>query len=257
MKTVLSIAGSDSGGGAGIQQDLKVFSAFGLHGASAITAVTAQNTRGVQKVLALPVDIIEAQIDSVMSDLAPAAVKTGMLANSEIIRAVAKKMRTYRVKNLVVDPVMVATSGHMLLEEDAIAAMKKLAGAATLSTPNLHEAEVLSGLRIRNEADMVAAAKKLGDCVVKGGHLNALDVLCYGGNIYRFPSREKKDFSIHGTGCAFSAAVACGLALEESIPDSVAAAKAFMDDVIGRSFSPGGGLRLADTAGIMKPTGKK
>lgn len=257
MKTVLSIAGSDSGGGAGIQQDLKVFSAFGLHGASAITAVTAQNTLGVQKVFVLPEDVIEAQIDSVMSDLSPAAVKTGMLASAEIIELVRKKMREYHIRDLVVDPVMVSTSGHRLLDEDAIAVMKKLTGVAALSTPNLHEAWILSGLKIKTEADMVAAAKKLGDCVVKGGHLNAVDILHYRGKIYRFPSREKKDFSIHGTGCAFSAAVACGLAFGKGVPDSVAAAKIFMDDVIGRSFSPGRGLRLADTAGIVKAAKKK
>jgi hydroxymethylpyrimidine/phosphomethylpyrimidine kinase len=251
MKTVLSIAGSDSGGGAGIQQDLKVFSAFGLHGASAITAVTAQNTLGVQKVFALPADIIEAQIDSVMSDLSPAAVKTGMLANSRVIELVCRKMLEHKVKNLVVDPVMVATSGHRLLDEEAISAMKKLISAAALSTPNLHEARILSGLKIKNEADMVAAAKSIGDCVVKGGHLNAVDILCYKGNIYRFPSKEKKDFSIHGTGCAFSAAVSCGLALGLEVPAAVASAKEFMDDVISRSFSPGAGLRLADTGGIM------
>jgi hydroxymethylpyrimidine/phosphomethylpyrimidine kinase len=163
----------------------------------------------------------------------------------------------YKVKNLVVDPVMVSTSGHRLLDEDAIAAIRKLIKHAALSTPNLHEAAVLAEMRIESEEDMVAAAKKLGDCVVKGGHLNAVDILHYEGKIYRFPSKDKKDFSIHGTGCAFSAAVACGLALGKGVPDSVAAAKVFMDDVIGRSFSPGGGLRLADTAGIMKATGKK
>jgi hydroxymethylpyrimidine/phosphomethylpyrimidine kinase len=257
MKTVLSIAGSDSGGGAGIQQDLKVFSAFGLHGASAITAVTAQNTLGVQKVLALPIDVVGSQIDSVCSDLLPAAVKTGMLANAEIIELVSEKMREYRIKDLVVDPVMVSTSGHRLLDEDAVSELKKLIKHAVLSTPNLHEAEVLAGVRITSEDDMVAAARKLGDCVVKGGHLNAVDILCYKGRVYRFPPREKKEYSIHGTGCAFSAAVACGLALGKSVPDAVAAAKEYMDSVIGRSFSPGGGLRLADTGRIMDAARKK
>ncbi len=250
MKTVFSIAGSDSGGGAGIQQDLKVFSAFRFHGASAITAVTAQNTVGVQKVFPQPADIVEAQIDSVMSDLHPAAVKTGMLANAELIELVRRKIREYKIKNLVVDPVMVSTSGHRLLDGDAVDAMKKLVSEAKVSTPNIHEAEILSGMKIKSEDDMVAAAKKIGGCVVKGGHLDAVDVLYYGGKVFRFVSREKKDFSIHGTGCAFSAAVACGFAEGKDAPAAVESAKEYMDSVIGRVFSPGGGLRVADTAGI-------
>lgn len=250
MRTVLTIAGSDSSGGAGIQQDLKVFSAFRLHGASALTAVTAQNTVGVQRVFALPADVVEAQIDSVMQDIKPDAAKTGMLANSEIIDSVRRKIREYNIRNLVVDPVMVSTSGHRLLNEEAIEAMRKLVSVSKISTPNIYEAEVLSGIKIKTERDMVKAAEEIGDCVVKGGHLNAVDILFYGGKIYRFPPKEKKKFSIHGTGCAFSAAVASNLALGKDIPSAVESAKEYMNSVIDRTFSPGSGLRLADAAGI-------
>lgn len=250
MKTVLSIAGSDSGGGAGIQQDLKTFTAYRLHGASAITAVTAQNTLGVQKVSVLPLDIIEAQIDSVVSDLKPLAVKTGMLANSEIIDLVDRKVKEYGMVNLVVDPVMVSTSGDRLLDEDAVSSMKKFVKAARLSTPNIYEAEILSGLKIETERDMEEAASELGDCVVKGGHLHGTDILCFEGGIYRFPTKELREVRVHGAGCAFSAAIASGLALGFEVPDAVAKAKDFMDSVIDRNFSPGTGLRFTDTAGI-------
>jgi hydroxymethylpyrimidine kinase/phosphomethylpyrimidine kinase len=250
MKTVLTIAGSDSGGGAGLQQDLKTFSAFRLHGASAVTAVTAQNTRGVQKVFVLPLDVIEAQIDSVVSDLRPVAVKTGMLASSEVVGLVYRKVRHYRIGNLVVDPVMASTSGDRLLEENAIKEIKKLTSIAKISTPNIQEAEILSGIKIKTEKDMEEAARKLGDCVVKGGHLRATDILYYNGRIYRFKSKEKKEMKIHGTGCAFASAVASCLALGLDVPEAVEKAKEFMDSVIERNFAVGSGLRIADTSEI-------
>ncbi|MBN2013850.1 MAG: bifunctional hydroxymethylpyrimidine kinase/phosphomethylpyrimidine kinase [Candidatus Altiarchaeota archaeon] len=250
MKTVLSIAGSDSCGGAGVQQDLKTFTAYRLHGASVIAAVTAQNTLGVQEVFVLPLDIIEAQIDSVMSDLKPSAVKTGMLANTEIIDLVRRKIKQYRICNLVVDPVMVSTSGDRLLEGEAVSSMKKFVKAAKLSTPNIYEAEILSGVRVETERDMELAASKLGDCVVKGGHLYGMDILCFEDEIYRFPTKELKDVRLHGTGCAFSAAIASGLALGFEVPKAVAEAKDFMDSIISRNYSPGSGLRVIDTAGI-------
>ncbi len=250
MDSVLTIAGSDSGGGAGIQQDLKVFSSFRVHGASAVTAVTAQNTLGVQETVILSKDIIESQIDSVMFDLKPAAVKTGMLANSEIIDLVCRKVEEYKIGNLVVDPVMVATSGDRLLKEDAIGSMNKLIDIAQLSTPNIREAEILSGISIGNQEDMEAAARSIGDCVVKGGHMHGTDILCYGDIIYRFPSKKKKEIRIHGTGCAFSAAVAACLARGLDVPDAVYKTKQFMDSIIARNFSIGSGSRIADTAHI-------
>jgi hydroxymethylpyrimidine kinase/phosphomethylpyrimidine kinase len=250
MRTVLTIAGSDSGGGAGIQQDLKTFSAFGLHGASVVAAVTAQNTLGVQKIFVLPAEIIDAQVDSVITDLKPAAVKTGMLASSEVIKLVHDKVRHYKIENLVVDPVMASTSCERLLEEDAISEMKKLMAIARISTPNIHEAEILSGLEIRTEDDMEKAAMKIGNCVVKGGHLRAIDVLHYDGKVYLFEPRERKGMKIHGTGCAFASAIASCLVLGLNVPESVKKAKEFVDSIIGRSFSPGLGLRVTDTSGI-------
>ena len=250
MKSVLTIAGSDSGGGAGIQQDLKTFSAFKLHGASVITGVTAQNTLGVQKIFVLPLDIIGVQIDSVITDLKPVAVKTGMLASSEVIELVYKKVRHYKIENLVVDPVMVSTSGDRLLEENAIRGMKKLIAIAKISTPNIQEAEILSGIEIKTEKDMEEVTRKIGNCAVKGGHLRATDILHYNGRIYRFESREKKEMKIHGTGCAFASAIAACLALGFEIPDAVKRAKEFMDSIIGRNFAVGSGLRVTDTSGI-------
>ncbi|RLI89444.1 MAG: bifunctional hydroxymethylpyrimidine kinase/phosphomethylpyrimidine kinase [Candidatus Altiarchaeales archaeon] len=250
MKTVLTIAGSDSGGGAGVQQDLKTFSAFKLHGASVITTITAQNTLGVQKIFVLPLDIIEAQIDSIITDLKPVAVKTGMLARSEVIELVYEKIRHYKTENLVVDPVMISTSGNRLLEESAIEGMKKLISIAKISTPNIREAEVLSGIKIETEEDMEKSARKIGNCVVTGGHLRATDILHYNGRIYRFESKGKARMEIHGTGCAFASAIAACLALGLEVPDAVKRTKEFMDSIIGRNFAVGSGLRVADTSGI-------
>ncbi|MBU4405993.1 MAG: bifunctional hydroxymethylpyrimidine kinase/phosphomethylpyrimidine kinase, partial [Candidatus Altiarchaeota archaeon] len=248
MDSVLTIAGSDSSGGAGIQQDLKVFSRFRLHGASVITAITAQNTQGVQKVHPLPENIISAQLDSVLSDLKPAAIKTGMLFSSGIISVVREKLMDYR--NLVVDPVMVSTSGDRLLDENAIEELKGLISIAKLSTPNIHEAGILSGIEIKSIEDMENAAMKIGNCVVKGGHLNYTDILHWNGEIFHFPARDVVRAKIHGTGCAFSAAIAAGIAKDLDVPDSVERAKEFITSAIGRNFQPGSGLRFADTGGI-------
>lgn len=248
MDSVLTIAGSDSSGGAGIQQDLKVFSRFRLHGASIITAITAQNTQGVQKVHPLPEDIISAQLDSVLSDLKPAVIKTGMLFSSGIISVVREKLRDYR--DIVVDPVMVSTSGDMLLDEDAAEGLKELMSIARLSTPNIHEAGILSGIEITGIEDMENAARKIGNCVVKGGHLNYTDVLHWNGEIFHFPARDVVKAKIHGTGCAFSAAIAAGIAKGLDVPDSVERAKEFITSAISRNFQPGSGLRFADTGGI-------
>jgi len=248
MDSVLTIAGSDSSGGAGIQQDLKVFSRFRLHGASVITAVTAQNSQGVQKVHPLPEDIISAQLDSVLSDLKPAAIKTGMLFSSGIISAVKEKLMNYR--NLVVDPVMVSTSGDRLLDEDATEGLRELMSIAKLSTPNIHEAGILSGIEIKSIEDMENAARKIGNCVVKGGHLNYTDILHWNDEIFHFPARLVSRAKIHGTGCAFSAAIAAGIAKGLDVPDSVERAKEFITSAIGRNFQPGSGLSFADTGEI-------
>ncbi|MDT8342204.1 MAG: bifunctional hydroxymethylpyrimidine kinase/phosphomethylpyrimidine kinase [Longimicrobiales bacterium] len=217
----LTIAGSDSGGGAGIQADLKTFHAFGVFGTSAVTAVTAQNTRGVFAVHPVPVGMVRAQIEALAADLPPAAVKSGMLATAELVEAVAGGIRLLQPASYVLDPVMVATSGDPLLESDAEAALVlHLLPLATLVTPNLHEARILTGLDVRTVDQARAAARRLVEmgaaaALVKGGHLagdEAVDVLWDGTDehIWRRPRIASR--STHGTGCTLSAAVAAGLA---------------------------------------------
>ncbi|MEA3255118.1 MAG: bifunctional hydroxymethylpyrimidine kinase/phosphomethylpyrimidine kinase [Candidatus Altiarchaeota archaeon] len=249
MKKALTIAGSDSGGGAGIQQDLRVFSSLKVYGSSVITVVTAQNTVGIQGTRVLPLDLISAQIDSVMRDIPPDAVKTGMLADPEIIGLIYEKLRGCDA-DLVVDPVMVSSSGDRLLGDDSVDVLRNLISIAKLTTPNIHEAEVLSGIKIRTEEDMEKSAKKIGNCIVTGGHLNGIDVLHYEGGIHYFEGRGKLGGVFHGTGCAFSAAVTAYLARDLDVVEAVGNAKDFMDRVIGRAFSVGSGLSVLDTGGL-------
>ena len=250
MKKALSIAGSDSGGGAGIQQDLKVFSSIGVHGTTVITSVTAQNTVGVQDYTVLPPEIISAQIDSVFSDIRPDAIKTGMLANRKTISVVRKKLKKYEAVNLIIDPVMVSTSGHRLLEEDAIESLRKLFPLAALVTPNIPEAEILAGMKITSRSDMKKAAEEIGACVVKGGHLDAVDVLYYNGKFSLFKGSGRIDEKIHGAGCAFSAAIAAYLAKDYSVPDAVKKAKEYVDQAINRNIAVGRSARILDTGNI-------
>jgi hydroxymethylpyrimidine kinase/phosphomethylpyrimidine kinase len=221
LPVALTIAGSDSGGGAGVQADLKTFHAFGVFGTSALTAVTVQNTRGVTGVHAVPVDTVRAQIRAVAEDLPPAACKTGMLATAELVRAVAASLREHRLPNYVLDPVMVATSGDRLLDRDAertVAA--ELLPLAALVTPNLDEAALLVGEAPEDEAGMRRAAAALVEmgaraALVKGGHLPApelVDVLFDGREWHRWRRPKLDTRSTHGTGCTLSAAVAAGLA---------------------------------------------
>jgi hydroxymethylpyrimidine/phosphomethylpyrimidine kinase len=217
----LTIAGSDSGGGAGIQADLKTFHAFGVFGTSAVTAITVQNTRGVSGVHAIPIDIVQAQIRAVATDLPPAACKTGMLATAGLVRAVAASLREHRLPGYVLDPVMVATSGDRLLDADAERTIvDELIPLATLVTPNLDEAAILTGAPVEDEFGMRRAAAALVEmgaraALLKGGHLRAdelVDVL-FDGREWRTWRRPKLDTrSTHGTGCTLSAAVAAGLA---------------------------------------------
>jgi hydroxymethylpyrimidine kinase/phosphomethylpyrimidine kinase len=217
----LTIAGSDSGGGAGIQADLKTFHAFGVFGTSAVTAVTVQNTLGVTGVHPVPVDVVRAQVQAVADDLPPAACKTGMLATAELVRAVAASIREHRLPNLVVDPVMVASSGDRLLDPDAERILAaELLPLAALVTPNLDEAAILVGEPVDDEAGMRRAAEALvrmgaRAALLKGGHLRAgelVDVL-YDGREWRAWRRPRLDTRhTHGTGCTLSAAVAAGLA---------------------------------------------
>ncbi|MCI0433486.1 MAG: bifunctional hydroxymethylpyrimidine kinase/phosphomethylpyrimidine kinase [Gemmatimonadetes bacterium] len=230
----LTIAGSDSGGGAGIQADLKTFHAFGVFGTSAITAVTAQNTLGVQAVHAVPAPVVEAQIRAVARDLHPAAVKTGMLATRELVAAVAGAIRDERLVNYVLDPVMVASSGDPLLDAGAESAiLELLVPLATCVTPNLDEAERLTGMRVRTPDAMRAAAERLVQAgaraaLIKGGHLDQdeiLDVFWDGRRLVTASRPRIATRSTHGTGCTLSAAIAAGLAkgmqLEAAVHDAL------------------------------------
>lgn len=230
LPIALSIAGSDSGGGAGIQADLKTFHAFGVFGTTAVTAITAQNTRGVTAVHAVPPGTVRAQIDAVVEDLRPAGVKTGMLATRELVGVVAAAISDHRLDNYVLDPVMVATSGDRLLDADAEASISELLlPLATLVTPNLDEAAILAGMPVRTEAEMREAAERLVDrgaraVLLKGGHLEAGEVvdLLYAGGVARTWRRPKLETtSTHGTGCTLSAAIAAGLAHGRPLDDAV------------------------------------
>lgn len=238
MKRALTIAGSDSGGGAGLQADLKTFAALGVYGMSAVTAITAQNTVGVQGVIELPAEFVGLQIDSVVTDIGVDAVKTGMLSNAEIISMVAGKVRQYNLPNLVVDPVMVAKSGDPLLREDARQALiEDLIPLAVVLTPNLHEARALTGMEIENLDTMKEAARaihRLGvrNVVVKGGHLpgsdKSIDVLYDGENFTEFSAPRIQTKNTHGTGCTFASAIAAELAKGRSVQEAVRAAKAYL-----------------------------
>lgn len=251
----LTIAGSDSGGGAGIQADLKTFAAFGVYGASAITAVTAQNTLGVVDWVAMPVDLVTAQIDAVLSDIGADAVKTGMLANAGVIEAVAARLRAHKVEQLVVDPVMVAKGGHRLLEPDAIGALvRELLPLATIATPNLPEAEVLTNRRIATWDDARGAAQQIVEMgarsvVVKGGHFDAgtaegrgaTDLYYDGHSFHEFTSVRVDTTSTHGTGCTFASAVAAGLAKGMGARDAIALAKSYVTLAIQHAYPIGSG----------------
>jgi len=243
----LTIAGSDSGGGAGIQADLKTFFAFGVFGTSAITAITAQNTRGVQGVHPVPLEMVRQQIDSVVTDLRPVAVKTGMLATAELVSTVARAIADHELESFVLDPVMVATSGDRLLDEDAAEAVTdELLPLATLVTPNLHEARILTGLPVNSEDEMREAGERLlemgaGAALVKGGHLKggqAVDLLVDADGVQTWRRERIPTIHTHGTGCTLSSACAAALARGVSLSDGVAAAI----DFVARAIASAPGL---------------
>jgi hydroxymethylpyrimidine/phosphomethylpyrimidine kinase len=246
----LTIAGSDSGGGAGIQADLKTFSAFRVFGMSVITAVTAQNSVGVQSVFNLPPAFVGTQIDSVLSDFGADAVKIGMLSTAEIIGTVAERLRAHGQGQVVLDPVMIAKSGDPLLEPDARAALvKEMLPLATVVTPNLHEAGALAEMDVVTEADMAEAARRIlalgpRSVLVKGGHLKeaATDILWNGRELTRFVAPRLPSTSTHGTGCTFSAAIAAGLARQLPLGDAIREAKAYVTAAIREGFQPGRGV---------------
>ena len=245
----LTIAGSDSGGGAGIQADLKTFSAFEVFGMSAITAVTAQNSLGVLGVLDLPPDFVARQIDAVLDDFGADAIKTGMLATKEIVGAVAGRLRAHRAAPLVVDPVMIASSGDPLLQPAARDTLvRELLPLATLVTPNLTEAAALADMAVDSETDMVEAARRIAalgprHVLVKGGHLkdSATDVLWDGRTLTRFPAARVEGPATHGTGCTYSAAIAAGLARGRGLSDAIVEAKAYVTAAIRGAIQAGRG----------------
>ncbi len=245
MKTypiVLTIAGSDSSGGAGIQADLKTMSAIGVFGTSAITAITAQNTCGVRAIQGINPEIVKGQIEAVLDDLPCHSIKLGMLFSREIIEVIADCLSRYPLRHIVLDPVMVSTSGCRLIEEEAIEAVKSLLlPQATLITPNIPEAEILGGCPISNEEDMERAAKQmlLTGCqavLIKGGHFTGEDstdlLFCPGCEPTRYTTSRIATRNTHGTGCTFSSAIASYLALGLALPDAIAAAKEYLTQAL-------------------------
>jgi hydroxymethylpyrimidine kinase/phosphomethylpyrimidine kinase len=249
MKRILTVAGSDSGGGAGIQADLKTITVLGAYGMSAITALTAQNTVGVQGVYPVPVDFIRLQMEAVLSDIGADAAKTGMLATPDIVKAVAEELKRFKVDLLVVDPVMVAKSGDALLSEEARETLKEiLFPMATLVTPNLPEASLLSGFPVQDLESMKEAARAIRDMgpkyvLIKGGHLEkeALDLLFDGQKFEAYEAPRLPSRNTHGTGCTYSAALVTFLAQGLPIRNAVAAGKRFITRAIRQGLALGSG----------------
>lgn len=249
MKTVLTIAGSDASGGAGIQADIKTITAHKMYAMSAITALTAQNTLGVSGILNTPPDFITQQIDCVFNDIRPDAVKIGMTGDAAVIAAIAGALRRHAAENIVIDPVMIATSGSRLLPEEAIAALQEqLLPLAAVITPNLPEAEVISGTKISSRTAMLAAARQLagrfpGGILIKGGHLpnTADDLLFWQDTACWFPGKKIPTANTHGTGCTLSSAIACGLADGLPLPAAVRQAKTYLTGALADGLSLGHG----------------
>ena len=249
MKTALSIAGSDSSGGAGIQADLKTMAMNGVFAMSAITALTAQNTTGVSGILEVTPEFLQQQIDAVFEDIRPDAVKIGMVSSVALIETIVEQLKFYDAKNVVVDPVMVATSGSRLINEDAIATLKeKLLPLAVLATPNVLESEMLADMPIRNAEDMEIAAKIISEtygCAVlcKGGHNinDANDLLYANGTASWFIGKKIDNPNTHGTGCTLSSAIAANLAKGQELSEAVENAKAYISGALGAMLDLGAG----------------
>lgn len=249
MKTALTIAGSDSSGGAGIQADMKTMIMNGVYAMSAITALTAQNTTGVRGILESTPDFLKQQLDAVFEDIYPDAVKIGMVSSSELIRVIGERLRYYGAKNVVVDPVMVATSGSSLMKNDAVETLAlELFPLATVITPNISEAQVLAGETIQSKEDMIQAAKKIGEtyhCAVllKGGHSvnDANDLLYEEGEFLWFEGKRIDNPNTHGTGCTLSSAIASNLAKGYSLAESVKRAKDYISGALEAMLDLGQG----------------
>ena len=249
MRTALTIAGSDSSGGAGIQADIKAMTLNGVFAMSAVTALTAQNTTGVTDILEATPEFLAKELDAVFTDIFPDAVKIGMVSSAGLIEVIAEKLRQYKARHIVVDPVMVATSGSALLQSEAVDTLiRELLPLAELATPNIPEAEILSGMEIRSAEDMVTAARAIsGRCgcavLCKGGHsLNdANDLLYSGGEARWFRGRRIDNPNTHGTGCTLSSAIAANLAKGFSLDDSVERAKAYLSGSLADMLDLGHG----------------
>ena len=250
MKKVLTIAGSDSCGGAGIQADLKAMSAQGVYGMSVITAITAQNTKGVFAVQEIDLDIIKKQIEVLYEDIDIDAVKIGMLSSSDIIKVVYETLKDVNAKNIVIDPVMVSKSGYYLLKEEAIEALKEFLKIGTLVTPNIPEAEILANMKIENEEDMILAAKKIKtlgakNVLMKGGHRedNCTDILLTDKDeVIKFLGERFETKNTHGTGCTLSSTIASYIGKGYSVEVSVRLGKEYITQAIKNSFSIGEGV---------------
>lgn len=255
MKKVLTIAGSDCSGGAGAQADIKTITAHRMYAESVLTALTAQNTTGVKEIMDVTPQFVAAQLDAVFTDIYPDAVKVGMVSNAAIITVIAFKLRKYKAKNIVVDPVMVSTAGSRLLKENAIAALsKELLPIADIITPNIPEAEVLCGKKIKSATEMGEAAKDIykqiykdngreGAVLIKGGHLTdaADDVLCDAKLTYTYHDQRVNNSNTHGTGCTLSSAIACNLAAGYSSFESVKYAKKYIKLALSAQLNLGSG----------------
>lgn len=249
MKTAVTIAGSDCSGGAGIQADLKTMTMNGVYAMSAVTALTAQNTTGVQGIYEVSPAFLEMQIDSIFTDIPPDAVKIGMVSSEELIAVIAERLKKYHAKNIVVDPVMVATSGSVLLKTEAVVALQeKLLPMAVVVTPNIPEGEILSGMKIGTEKDMETAAKKIGDdfgCAVlmKGGHsVNDANDLLYAEGKYRwFMGKRIQNENTHGTGCTLSSAIAANLAKGYPLEEAIGKAKEYISGALAAMLDLGNG----------------
>lgn len=248
MKKVLTIAGSDSSGGAGIQADLKTMTVHGVFGMSAITALTAQNTVGVQGIFNSTPEFLKQQLDSVFSDIFPDSVKIGMVSGAELIQTIIQSLKEWKAENIVVDPVMVATSGGVLLEEEGLENLKELCKIASLVTPNIPEAEALSDISIQGKEDMEKAGLTLSRdlntaVLVKGGHgtNDANDLLAYGGKLQWFKGQRIENENTHGTGCTLSSAIASNLALGYSLEESIQRAKDYLSKILTDDLNLGKG----------------
>lgn len=249
MKKVLTIAGSDCSGGAGIQADIKTITAHKMYAMSAITALTAQNTTGVYGIQEATPEFVGAQLDCIFTDIRPDSVKIGMVSNLKIIHTIVAKLKQYEATNIVVDPVMVSTSGCKLISDEAMdALMQELLPLGTVITPNIPEAEVLCGFKIRNEDDMILATKEIakqyhGAILLKGGHLvnDAIDLLYENGKLHWYLAERIQNPNTHGTGCTLSSAIACNLAAGCSLEESIQNAKEYLTGALKSMLDLGAG----------------